>query len=62
MTGKHVCDVSLKVPQWAGVLAAGGGLLSTGSLTSELLAYDADNGKQVWTFQTGSGITGILIT
>jgi alcohol dehydrogenase (cytochrome c) len=62
MTGKHVWDVPLKIPQWAGVLATGGGLLFTGSLTGEFLAYDSDSGKQVWKFQTGSGISGIPIT
>jgi alcohol dehydrogenase (cytochrome c) len=62
LSGKHVWDVPLRVPYWSGVLATGGGLVFTGSLTGEFLAYDADTGRQLWSFQTGSGITGIPIT
>jgi alcohol dehydrogenase (cytochrome c) len=62
MTGKHVWDVPLKVPHWAGMLATGGSLLFTGSLTGEFLAYDSDSGRELWKFQTGSGITGLPIT
>lgn len=61
-TGKHVWDVPLKVPHWSGVMSTAGGLVFTGSLLGEFLAYDSDTGKQVWKFQTGSGISGIPIT
>ena len=38
------------------MLATGGGLLFTGKETGEFIALDADTGKQLWQFQTGSGI------
>ncbi len=62
VTGKSAWDVPLQTPHWAGVLSTDGDLVFTGSLYGEFLAYDADTGKQVWKFQTGSGITGLPIT
>ena len=62
VTGKHVWDVPLKVPHWSGVMSTAGGLVFTGNLLGEFLAYDSDTGKQVWKFQTGSGISGMPIT
>ncbi len=61
-TGKHVWEVPLKVPHWSGVMSTAGGLVFTGNLLGEFLAYDSDTGKQLWKFQTGSGISGIPIT
>ena len=37
-------------------------LLFTGKETGEFVALDADNGKTVWQFQTGSGINAMPIT
>ena len=62
VTGKHVWDVPLQIPHWSGVMSTAGGLVFTGNLLGEFLAYDSDTGKQVWKFQTGSGISGIPIT
>lgn len=62
LTGKKAWEVLFQVPQWSGMLATGGGLLFTGNLFGEFLAYDADTGKQLWKFQTSSGITGMPIT
>ncbi len=62
MTGKSKWKVPLDVPHWAGTMVTGGGLLFTGSQTGKFLAYDAETGKQVWDFQTGSGIIGQPIT
>src|SRR5262249_56980545 len=39
---------------WSAMLATGGGLLFTGKETGEFIAVDADTGKVVWQFQTGS--------
>ena len=47
---------------WSALLATGGGLLFTGKTTGEFIALDADNGKQLWQFQTGSGINAMPIT
>jgi alcohol dehydrogenase (cytochrome c) len=62
LTGKRVWDVPTKIPFWAGVLSTAGDLVFTGAQTGEFLAYDANNGKKLWQFQTGSGIPGLPIT
>jgi alcohol dehydrogenase (cytochrome c) len=48
--------------QWSAVLTTGGGLLFTGKETGEFIALDIDTGKQIWQFQTGSGINAQPIT
>src|SRR2546427_11015888 len=47
---------------WSAMLATGGGLLFTGKETGEFIAVDADTGKQLWQFQTGSGINAMPVT
>jgi len=47
---------------WAAMLSTGGGLLFTGKETGEFIALDADTGKIVWQFQTGSGINAMPVT
>jgi len=47
---------------WSAMLATGGGLLLTGKETGEFIAVDADTGKIVWEFQTGSGINAQPVT
>src|SRR5258708_40054745 len=47
---------------WSAMLATGGGLLFTGKETGEFIAVDADTGKQLWQFQTGSGINAQPVT
>ncbi len=49
-------------PHWSSIVATGGGLLFTGKETGEFIAIDADTGKTVWQFQTGSGINAQPIT
>jgi len=49
-------------PQWSAMLATGGGLLFTGKMTGEFIAVDADTGKTVWQFQTGSGVNAQPVT
>jgi alcohol dehydrogenase (cytochrome c) len=49
-------------PHWSALLATGGKLLFTGRETGEFIAMDADTGKTVWQFQTGSGINAMPIT
>ncbi len=63
LTGKQRWRVPLYDHQhWAAMLATGSGLLFTGKETGEFIALDADNGKTVWQFQTGSGINAMPIT
>jgi quinohemoprotein ethanol dehydrogenase len=40
---------------YAGSVTTGGGLVFVGRSTGNLLALDAETGKQLWSFQTGSG-------
>ncbi len=49
-------------PHWSAVIATGGGLLFTGKETGEFIAIDADTGKTLWQFQTGSGVNAQPIT
>ena len=49
-------------PHWSAIMATGGGLLFTGKETGEFIAIDAETGKTVWQFQTGSGINAQPIT
>ena len=47
---------------WSAMLATGGGLVFTGKETGEFIALDAENGQQLWQFQTGSGINAMPVT
>ena len=47
---------------FAGVLATKGGLVFTGDQPGFSMAVDADTGKELWKFQTGSGINASPIT
>jgi alcohol dehydrogenase (cytochrome c) len=49
-------------PQYSAIVATGGGLLFTGKETGEFISLDADTGKTLWQFQTGSGINAQPIT
>ena len=44
------------------MLSTAGGLVFSGQLTGEFEAFDADTGKKLWQFQTGSGIEGQPVT
>jgi alcohol dehydrogenase (cytochrome c) len=43
-------------------MSTAGGLVFTGAATGEVMAVDADTGKKLWEFQTGSGIIGLPVT
>ena len=62
MTGKAKWEAPSDIPRFSGVLSTAGGVVFSGSLTGEFEAFDADNGKKLWQFQTGSGIEGQPIT
>ncbi len=47
---------------WSAMLSTGGGVLFTGKETGEFIALDADTGRQLWQFQTGSGINAMPVT
>ena len=54
-TGRIKWEVATRSPMVAGVLATGGGLVFTGDAEGFFTAYDAQTGKDLWTFQCGSG-------
>jgi alcohol dehydrogenase (cytochrome c) len=63
LTGKQKWRVPLTEFQvWSAMLSTGSGLLFTGLETGEFIALDADTGKQIWQFQTSSGINAQPIT
>ncbi|MCB9385176.1 MAG: PQQ-dependent dehydrogenase, methanol/ethanol family [Bryobacterales bacterium] len=61
-TGQTAWEVKLRTPAGGGVLATAGGLALTGDGEGNLLAYDSDSGKELWSFQTGSGIRAAPVT
>jgi alcohol dehydrogenase (cytochrome c) len=62
LTGKTKWENGTDIPRFSGVLSTGGGLVFSGQLTGEFEAFDAESGKKLWQFQTGSGIEGQPIT
>lgn len=62
MTGKVKWEAPADIPRFSGVLSTAGGVVFTGALTGEFEAFDADTGKKLWQFQTGSGIEGQPVT
>ncbi len=62
LTGEVKWQVPFKTPNFAGALVTAGGLVITGQMTGEVMAFDADTGKLLWEFQTPSAINGSPIT
>ena len=62
MAEKKLWEAPSKAPNWSGVLSTAGGLVFVGTQTGQFKAFDAKTGKEVWHFQTGSGITGMPIS
>ena len=61
-TGKIAWEHKEKFPLWAGTLTTAGGLVFTGTSDGYVKAFDARNGKELWKFQTGSGVVSVPIT
>lgn len=61
-SGKIVWEHKEKFPLWAGTLTTAGGLLFTGTSDGYVKAFDAKNGKELWKFQTGSGVVSVPVT
>ena len=59
---KWLWELPSALPMFAGVLATKGGLLFTGDQLGFFQAVDAQSGKPLWRFQTGSGINASPIT
>src|SRR6185436_5548376 len=63
LTGEKKWEVPLTdFPSSSGMLATAGGLVFTGKLTGDFVALDADTGKTLWQFKTGSSINSTAIT
>ncbi len=62
LTGKTKWENPSDIPRFSGVLSTAGGIVFSGQLTGEFEAFDADTGKKLWQFQTGSGIEGQPVT
>jgi alcohol dehydrogenase (cytochrome c) len=60
--GKPVWSWSSPHPIVASLLTTAGGLVFVGQPTGEFTALDAKSGKQLWRFQTGSGIHSSPVT
>ena len=62
VTGKIVWEHLEAMPLWAGVLTTKGGWVMTGTSDGYVKAFDAKTGKEVWKFQTGSGVVSQPVT
>lgn len=61
-TGKIVWEHLEPMPLWAGTLTTKGGWVLTGTSDGYVKALDAKTGKELWKFQTGSGVVSQPIT
>jgi alcohol dehydrogenase (cytochrome c) len=61
-TGEIKASVKMPYPNYGGVLATAGNLVFIGQLDGTLYAYDAKTLKEVWSFNTGTGINAPPIT
>lgn len=61
-SGKIVWEVKNDAPLWGGVMTTKGGLVFYGTPEGYLKAIDAKTGKELWKFQTGSGVVAPPIT
>jgi len=62
VSGKIVWEVKNNAPLWGGVMTTGGDLVFYGTPEGYLKAIDARNGKELWQFQTGSGVIAPPVT
>lgn len=61
-SGEIVWEHNEKLPLWAGTMATAGNLVFTGTSDGFFKAFNAKTGKELWKFQTGSGVVGCPIT
>lgn len=62
LTGKAKWEQPSDMPRFSGVLSTGGGIVFSGQLSGEFEAFDAESGKKLWQFKTGSGVEGQPVT
>lgn len=61
-TGKIEWEITNNAPLWGGVLTTKGGLVFWGTPEGFLKAADAKTGKELWSFNVGTGIVAPPIT
>jgi alcohol dehydrogenase (cytochrome c) len=61
-TGKQKWSYAMDVPGFSCVLTTAGGLVFNGDPMGKLQAFDAETGKVLWSFNTGSGMRGGIVT
>src|SRR5690606_36688513 len=61
-TGEKKWTVKAPSPFTSGILTTAGGLVFAGTPEGKFSAYDAKSGKELWFYQTGSGIVGSPMT
>src|SRR6266536_2039500 len=61
-TGERKWTYEMDIPGFASVLTTGGGLVFNGDPMGVLRAFDADTGKVLWSFNTGSGMRSGIIS
>jgi len=62
VTGKIAWEIPNNAPLWGGVMTTAGNLVFWGTPEGYLKAADAKTGKELWKFQTGSGVVAPPIT
>jgi glucose dehydrogenase len=62
VTQKAVWSIKEDFPVWSGALVTAGDVLFYGTMDGWFKAIDARNGKELWKYQTGSGIIGQPVT
>lgn len=62
LTGKTAWKIPSDLPNLGSVLATAGNLVFNGDVHGLVHAYDAKSGKELWNFNTGSGIRSGLIS
>lgn len=58
ITGKRKWTIRYDMPPLSSVLTTAGGLVFTGDMEGRVFGYDADDGKELWHFNAGSGLRG----
>ncbi|MBL9061356.1 PQQ-dependent methanol/ethanol family dehydrogenase [Tabrizicola sp.] len=61
-TGEWKWEYKNEAPLWGGVMTTAGGLVFFGTPEGEFKALDDETGKELFSFQTGSGIVGQPVT
>ena len=62
VSGKIKWTYKNNAPLWAGVLTTAGGLVITGNPEGKLLILDDETGKELYSFNVGSGIVSSPVT